>query len=84
MVGSKEDPIMQKMLRLVHKSLLHQAVVLLNDTRIGEEALIEMAPYTEGQKPIEGKATAYICENYSCQAPVTNVDDLASRLGISF
>ena len=84
LVGSKEDPIMQKMLRLVHKSLLHQAVVLLNDTRIGEEALIEMAPYTEGQKPIEGKATAYICENYSCQAPVTNVDDLASRLGISF
>lgn len=41
----------------------------------------------EGQLPllaertiIDGKATAYVCENFTCQMPVTSVEDLREQL----
>ncbi|NLD46630.1 MAG: thioredoxin domain-containing protein, partial [Clostridiaceae bacterium] len=34
--------------------------------------LKDLAPYVENYKPLEGKATAYICENFSCKAPITD------------
>ncbi len=34
--------------------------------------LKELAPFIENYKPIGGKTTAYICENFSCQAPITD------------
>jgi hypothetical protein len=46
---------MQRMVSLVHKSFLPQAVVLFNDGSKEELALIKMAPYVEGQKSIDGK-----------------------------
>lgn len=30
-----------------------------------------IAPFVENYKTVEGKAAAYVCENYSCRAPVT-------------
>jgi uncharacterized protein len=41
----------------------------------GEEVpeISQLAPFTEMQKSIEGKATAYICKNYVCNVPTTNV-----------
>ena len=82
LAGDKEDTLMQRMVSLVHKSFLPQAVVLFNDGSKEEQALIKMAPYVEGQKPIDGKATAYICQNYSCQTPTGNVDEFARHLEI--
>jgi len=73
---------MQSMISLVHKSFLPQAVVLFNDSSKEELALIKTAPYIEGQKSIDDKGTAYICQNYSCQAPTSNLDEFASRLEI--
>ncbi|HUR79475.1 MAG TPA: thioredoxin domain-containing protein, partial [Thermoanaerobaculia bacterium] len=34
-------------------------------------SIVKIAPYTEPQRAIAGKATAYVCENYSCKLPVT-------------
>ncbi|MDQ2086320.1 thioredoxin domain-containing protein [Herbivorax sp. ANBcel31] len=34
--------------------------------------LQELTPFIENYKSIEGKATAYICENFSCQTPITD------------
>jgi len=42
--------------------------------------LSDIAPFIETYKPIDGKATAYVCENYSCQPPVTDVEKLKEML----
>jgi len=38
------------------------------------KTLANLAPFTENQKALEGKTTAYICENYACQQPQTDPD----------
>ena len=37
-------------------------------------------PLLEGRGMIEGKATAYVCQNYACQLPVTDPAGLAEQL----
>ena len=41
---------------------------------------MRLAPYTEGMTMHEGKATAYICENYTCKAPVNDLKTLRQKL----
>ena len=35
--------------------------------------IVQIAPFTEAQKTIEGNATAYICQNQVCSVPTTSV-----------
>lgn len=45
------------------------------------EDLKDLAPFIENYKTVEGKTTAYVCENFACQAPIT--DDTQFRNAIS-
>ena len=38
--------------------------------------IVKLAPYTEAQRAINGKATAYVCTNYMCRLPVTDAAEL--------
>ncbi len=38
-------------------------------------------PLLADRKLIDGKTTAYICENFVCQKPVTTIDELKEQLG---
>ncbi|MNN99261.1 hypothetical protein D3C81_2188530 [compost metagenome] len=43
----------------------------------GEEHEAEaLLPLTTGKDPVAGKAAVYICENFACQAPVTDPQQL--------
>ena len=44
------------------------------------EQLAGWLPFIQGMHPIDGKATAYVCENYSCQLPTTDPDHVARLL----
>ena len=37
-------------------------------------------PLLEGRTPVNGSAAAYVCEHFSCQAPVTDPEELAAAL----
>jgi uncharacterized protein len=37
-------------------------------------------PLLQGREPVDGRAAAYVCEGFVCQAPVTTADDLAAAL----
>jgi uncharacterized protein YyaL (SSP411 family) len=43
----------------------------------GAESVI---PLLEGREVIGGAATAYVCQNFACQMPVTEADVLEKQL----
>jgi uncharacterized protein len=45
-----------------------------------DEPLEQVSPLFAGKTQIDGKATAYVCHNYTCSAPVTRPDELKSLL----
>lgn len=47
---------------------------------VEDEALISGAPALAGKRPIDGKATAYICIGQTCSAPMTDPDALRYAL----
>jgi hypothetical protein len=46
----------------------------------GHHELAVGVPLLEGRGAINGKATAYVCRNYTCELPVTDRDALAKQL----
>ncbi len=41
----------------------------------------ELAPFAEGYEPVEGRAAAYVCRDFSCRLPTTDPGRLAELLG---
>jgi uncharacterized protein YyaL (SSP411 family) len=42
----------------------------------GQQWLAARRSYLADMKPVGGRATAYVCENYTCQAPVNTPEQL--------
>ena len=48
-------------------------IILFKDMSNKNSVLSTLAPWTESQTTIDGKATAYICENFACKLPTTDL-----------
>jgi uncharacterized protein YyaL (SSP411 family) len=46
----------------------------------GDERAAELLPLLRERGAIGGRATAYVCENYTCQQPVNTPEELAAQL----
>ena len=68
----------QTMLRKLRKPFVPNKVVLLRGKEAG--AIAKIAPYTESQAMREGKATAYVCQNFACKMPVTDPEKMLDFL----
>jgi len=54
--------------------------VLWADGGAGQHWLAARRSYLAGMKPVGGRATAYLCENFTCQAPVSAPAELRAIL----
>lgn len=45
-----------------------------------DSAIQNIAPFTKFYSSIDNKKAIYLCKNYSCEAPVSNLDDLVALL----
>ena len=76
-VGERENEQTRKLIDIINRSFLPYSVAVVKDTE-SIAALRELAPYTEGQEMVNGKATAYVCENFACRAPITESSEMES------
>jgi uncharacterized protein YyaL (SSP411 family) len=70
----------QAMVKVVHKRFLPNKIILLADGDKGQKELSRFLPFMEGVRMFDGKATAYVCEDYTCKLPTTDVKVMASQL----
>lgn len=66
-----------EMEREVWSEFLPDKVLILADD---SQANVELIPLLKERKMIDGKTTAYVCENFTCQKPVTTTKDLNVQL----
>ncbi|HVM62187.1 MAG TPA: thioredoxin domain-containing protein [Verrucomicrobiae bacterium] len=71
----------EAMLRAVRERYLPNAIVILADGAESQKMLTKLLPFLESIKPIDGKATAYVCVNYACQLPTSDVRKFGEMLG---
>ncbi len=70
------------MLAELRRPFLPNKVILLRPSNDEAAAarLAKLAPFTETQVAIDGKATAYVCENFACQLPTTDLNKMRELL----
>ncbi|EES90582.1 thioredoxin domain-containing protein [Clostridium botulinum] len=68
--SEKEDRLFKEMIKEVNKRFMPFTIILLNDGN-----LENIVPFIKDEKKIDNKTTAYICENFSCNKPVYNIED---------
>ena len=74
------QPDTKEMLKLIHSRFLPNTVVLLHQTGKAGEAIEKIIPFVKFQVAINGKATAYVCQNYVCKQPVNEISALKKLL----
>jgi len=77
--GSRDAADTRAMLRELERGFVPNKVVVLRPDE-GAEAVQKLAPYTEYQTSIDGKATAYVCQNFTCQRPTTDVEQMLANV----
>jgi uncharacterized protein YyaL (SSP411 family) len=43
-------------------------------------AITRLAPFTEAQTPLDGRPVAFVCRNFSCDAPTSDAGELLDQL----
>ncbi|MGH7957310.1 MAG: thioredoxin domain-containing protein, partial [Opitutaceae bacterium] len=65
---------------VMHEKLGYRRSILAADGASGQAWLTQRAPWIAAMKPGDGRATAYVCEEFSCQAPVSDPELLRALL----
>jgi uncharacterized protein YyaL (SSP411 family) len=78
--GKKDAPETKALLAEVHRHFLPKTVLLLADGGEGQNYLGEKIEAIRAMSMVNGKSTAYVCENFACKAPVTDPKQLAELL----
>ena len=78
-VGNLRSKVTKIILQVIRTRFIPNKVILIkkeNDT-----SLENLAEYTEGMKTIDGKTTVYVCKNFSCNYPTTDLKKVLTYLG---
>jgi uncharacterized protein YyaL (SSP411 family) len=80
LAGDPSSPEMATLLREVNRPYQPNRVVLFADAGPGQQFLAARLPFLKDVRPVQGKPTAYVCENYACQLPTSDPIELRKQL----
>ncbi len=77
-IGDCNSPDTRAMLHAVWQCYLPNRVIARSNG--ADLRAAELSPLLRERPMVEGRPTAYICENYTCREPVTNPSELTAQL----
>jgi len=79
--GRPRDPDFRALVGVVHERLSPRRALLAITSEEDRQRFAVRAPWLAELKPRDGRATAYVCEEFVCRAPVSDPDELRRGLG---
>jgi len=70
--GQPDAADTRTLLRLVNERYIPNKILMLADGGQGQKQLAQWLPFIESVNRKQGRATAYICENYVCKLPTAD------------
>ena len=80
LAGDKTSGEFAALAKVVHSRLLPHAIILHADGGEAQQYLGKNNEALRNMAPLNGKPAAYVCENFTCQAPVTEPNALEKLL----
>jgi uncharacterized protein YyaL (SSP411 family) len=77
--ASAEDTV--ALMRAVRQEYMPSTLVVPVTPR-HQEAIARLLPWVGAMERRDGRATAYVCRNFTCQAPTTSPIELTAQLGV--
>lgn len=71
-----------EMLKAIRSRFIPNKVVILRAEEQEPPDIVRIAKFTENQTSIDGKSTAYVCLNYNCKLPTTDINEMLGLLNI--
>jgi hypothetical protein len=78
--GKIDNEQTKALLKEVHRHFLPNKIVILADGGAGQKFFSENNEAIGAMSPVDGKPAAYVCENFTCKAPVTEIKALNALL----
>ncbi len=80
LAGDRHAPETQALLGVIRRRFLPRYTVLLLDSAEIRQLLEECLPAAASMGPVEGRTAAYVCEDFTCRAPLTDPAELDKLL----
>ena len=79
--GEEHDEKSLELVRGIYSRFIPNKVVAFHPAKGNLSKKIEtLSPFMKNQVPVNGTATIYVCKNYVCDLPVTEVSQLERLL----
>ncbi|WP_369596381.1 thioredoxin domain-containing protein [Bacillus subtilis] len=75
--GSADDPARKQIITELQKAFKPNDSILVAEH---PDQCKDIAPFAADYRIIDGKTTVYICENFACQQPTTNIEEAIQTL----
>ncbi len=78
--GDAENAVTQEMLKIINSGFRPYQVVLFQKSGDEGSRLISLIPFLANMRGINDEPTVFVCENYACQSPILDPDELREHL----
>lgn len=78
--GEAGDADTEAMFSAIRRFFLPETAVVFHPPGDAGKKIEKAAPFVKEQLPVNGRTTAYVCRNYACRAPVTDLEGLIELL----
>lgn len=64
------------MISELNKRFIPNLIIVFNPINEDDSDILKIAEYIKSQKSVDGKATAFVCRNFACEIPTTDINEM--------